>query len=395
MLHDRMGRRYLSDTMRIAIMTDSYLPTRDGVVTAVMTLSKSLKDLGHTVFIIAPDPGEDKREPGVHYFPAMRFKKYPDYFLPIFPSGKKELIESLDVDIIHIHGVAFMALKGLFVSRSTGIPTVATYCTNVVDTMEFYSPLPLPMEIQSKLAWIYMRNFLKRPSCIIALTPATLTEFEENGVETKRTEVIPVGIDVNRFSMGLDGSEIRRRHNIVDEKVVIHVGRVSYEKNIGIPIKAMHHLPDNVRLLIVGKGPAFQEMKDLVKEEGLDNKVIFTGFVPDEELALYYSASDVVVSASRFETQGLTIAEAMACGLPAACSDGRAFLDVVEDGVNGYFFKDTPEECAAAIKKCLEHKEDMISNARKTAEGYSMESVGRRMIALYEDVIGSKTDSND
>ena len=373
--------------MRIAIMTDSYLPTRDGVVTAVMTLSKSLRDLGHTVFVIAPDPGEGQRKEGVHYFPATKFRKYPDYFLPIFPSGKRELIKSLDVDIIHIHGVAFMALKGLMVSRSTGVPAVATYCTNVVDTLEFYSPFPMPKDVLSKLAWVYLRNFLKRPKCVIALTPATLTEFKENRVKTKRTEVIPVGIDVDRFRLGLDGSEIRKRHGLAEEKVVIHVGRVSFEKNIGIPIKAMKHLPDNIKLMIVGKGPALQEMKGLVEEEGLENKIIFTGFVPDDELALYYSAADAVVSASRFETQGLTIAEAMACGIPAACSDGRAFLDVVEEGVNGYFFKDTPEQCAEAVMRCLENKEYMSTYARRTAESYSMKSVGKKMTLLYEDVV--------
>ncbi|MDR1954621.1 MAG: glycosyltransferase [Candidatus Methanoplasma sp.] len=375
--------------MRIAIMTDSYLPTRDGVVTAVMTLSRSLRDLGHTVFIIAPDPGEGQREPGVHYFPAKKFRKYPDYFLPVFPSGKRELIESLNVDIIHIHGVAFMALKGLIVSRSTGVPAVATYCTNVVDTLEFYSPVPIPTHILSKLAWIYIRNFLKRPSCVIALTPATITEFEENNVRTKRTAVIPVGIDVSRFRTGLDASEIKKKHGLTDEKVVIHVGRVSYEKNIGVPIRSVKYLPGNIKLMIVGKGPAFQEMKDLAKSEGLEDRVIFTGFVPDDELALYYTAADVVVSASRFETQGLTIAEAMACGLPAACSDGRAFLDVVEEGVNGYFFKDTPEECAEAIMKCLERKNDLSANARRTAESYSMEAVGKKMMSLYEDVINN------
>ncbi|MCL2148409.1 MAG: glycosyltransferase [Methanomassiliicoccaceae archaeon] len=375
--------------MRIAIMTDSYLPTRDGVVTAVMTLSKSLRDLGHTVFIIAPDPGEGGREEGVHYFPAMRFRKYPDYFLPVFPSGKRGLIESLDPDIIHIHGVAFMALKGLIVSRSTGVPAVATYCTNVVDTLEFYSPVPIPAHILSRLAWVYLRNFLKRPKCVVALTPATLTEFEENGVVTKRTAVIPVGIDVDRFATGLDGSGIRERHGIADERVVIHVGRVSYEKNIGVPIKAMRHLPEGVKLMVVGKGPALEDMKGLARSEGLEGRVIFTGFVPDDELALYYSASDVVVSASRFETQGLTIAEAMACGLPAACSDGRAFLDVVEDGVNGFFFKDTPEDCASAILRCLEGGEGMSANARRTAEGYSMRAVAKRMADLYESVAGA------
>jgi 1,2-diacylglycerol 3-alpha-glucosyltransferase len=376
--------------MRIAIMTDSYLPTIDGVVTAILTLSKSLRDLGHTVFIIAPDPGEAHKLEGVHYFPSIRFKKYPEYFLPIFPSGKRELIESLNVDIIHIQGVAFMALKALIVSRTTGIPCVTTYVTNVVDTLEFYSPLPMPKDIQTKLAWIYIRNFMKRPSCIIASTPATLTEFEENGVKPKSTAVIPVGIDINRFRMGLDGSEIRKRHGFTDERIVIHVGRVSYEKNIPVAIRSMKHLPDDVRLMVVGKGPALQDMKDLVKNEGLEGKVIFTGFVPDEELALYYSASDVVVSASRFETQGLTITEAMACGLPAACSDGRAFLDVIENGVNGYMFKDTPEECAEAIMKCLNSHGSMSLDARRIAETYSMEATAKKMAALYESIVNSK-----
>jgi 1,2-diacylglycerol 3-alpha-glucosyltransferase len=276
------------------------------------------------------------------------------------------------------------------VSRSTGTPCVTTYVTNVVDTLEFYSPIPIPQDILSKLAWIYIRNFMKRPSCIIASTPATLTEFEENRVKPKRTAVIPVGIDITRFRTDLDGSEIRKRHGFTDERVVIHVGRVSYEKNIPIAIKSMKHLPDDVRLMIVGKGPAFQDMKDLVKNEGLEDKIIFTGFVPDEELALYYSASNVVVSASRFETQGLTITEAMACGLPAACSDGRAFLDVVENGVNGYLFKDTPEECAEAIMKCLDSHGSMSRDARRIAETYSMEATGKKMISLYESIVSSK-----
>ncbi|MDR0309190.1 MAG: glycosyltransferase, partial [Candidatus Methanoplasma sp.] len=81
----------------------------------------------------------------------------------------------------------------------------------------------------------------------------------------------------------------------------------------------------------------------------------------------------------------------MACGLPAACSDGRAFLDVVEDGTNGFFFKDTPEQCAKAIMKCLENKGSMSASARRTAESYSMESVAKRMISLYEKVANRKT----
>jgi len=377
--------------MRIAMMTDSYLPTRDGVVTAVVTLRKALEDLGHTVFIIAPDPGEEYREEGVIYFRATKFKKYPEYYIPIFPSNKRQIIESLDVDVIHIYGVAFMALKALIVSHTTRIPTVMTYVTNVVDAMEFYSPLKLPPSIQSKLAWIYLRNFLKRPSCIIALTPATLDEFKNNGIRTKRTEVIPIGIDIKHFSEGLDGSAIRKRYGLEGKRVVIHVGRVSYEKNIPQVIDAMASMPEDVMLMVVGKGPALEKVKEHVVESGLSSRVIFTGFVSDDELPLHYAASDIVVSASRFETQGLTIVEAMACGIPAACASGRAFLDVIKEGYNGYLFDDSVEDCSKAMIKCLENKEMLIKGIHETALLYSTDRVGKDLVDLYRSVINDRT----
>lgn len=376
--------------MRIAIMTDSYLPTRDGVVTAVITMRKALEDLGHTVFVIAPDPGEKHREEGVIYFRSTTFRKYPEYYLPIFPSNKREIIESLDVDVIHIYGVAFMALKALFVSRATGIPTVMTYVTNVVDAMKYYSPLKLPMEMQSKLAWIYIRNFMKRPRCIIALTPETLKEFETNKVVTRRTEVIPIGIDLKNFREGLDGSAIRRRYGLEGNRVVIHVGRVSYEKNIPQVIDAIRFLPDNVKLMVVGKGPAIEDVKRHTVEIGLSDRVIFTGFVSDAELPYHYAAADLVVSASRFETQGLTIVEAMACGKPAACAAGRAFLDVIQEGYNGYLFEDSPEACAEAIDKCLAHAQDMEEGIRATAVKYSTDTVGKQLVALYGEIASGR-----
>lgn len=385
-----VGRKELD--MRIAVMTDSYLPTRDGVVTAVTTLRKTLEDLGHTVFVIAPDPGEEYREDGVIYFRATKFKKYPEYYLPIFPSNKREIIESLNVDIIHIYGVTFMALKALIVSHTTHVPTVMTYVTNVVDALEFYSPLPLPLPMQSRLAWIYIRNVLKRPSCIIALTPSTVKEFEDNGIRTKRTEIIPIGIDIRHFTEGLDGSEIRCRYGLENSRVVIHVGRVSYEKNIPQVIDAMRFMPEDVKLMVVGKGPALNDIKKHVEELKLSNRVIFTGFVSDTELPLHYAASDIVVSASRFETQGLTIVEAMACGIPAACASGRAFLDVIKEGYNGYLFDDSAEECAKAMTECLNNKAELQAGIRETAVRYSTDVVGKDLVTLYESVVSNRSD---
>ena len=307
--------------MRIAMITDSYRPTMDGVVTALLAQKRALEDLGHAVFIIAPDPGEKDREEGVYYLKAKRFKSYPDYFIPLYRSRVKKIIRELDVDIIQIYGVAFMALKAMLVSHSLKIPTVLTYVTNVTDVMDFYSPLKiLPLKTQKKLVWIYLRNLLKRPNRLVLLTPESQRDMEQHNVHARKIEILPMCIDVERFRPGFDGDEIRRRYGLEDKRVVINVGRMSYEKNLPQVIDAMRFMPEDVMLLSVGSGPAFDDVKKHAEEVGLMDRVIFTGFVPNEVLAQYYCAADCVVSASRFETQGLTIVEAMACGIPASRS---------------------------------------------------------------------------
>jgi len=388
----QVGRK--EPEMRIAIVTDSYLPTRDGVVVTVITMRKTLEELGHTVFVIAPDPGEEYREEGVIYFPATKFKKYPEYFIPIYPSNKREILESLNLDIIHIHGITFMALKALIASHTTHIPTVMTYDTNVVEAMQFYSPLKcVPMDLQIKLAWIYLRNFLKRPDCIIALTPATVKDFEDNDIKTRRTEVIPMGIDARRFKEGIDGSGIRAKYGLSDNRVLIHVGRVSYEKHIEIVVEAMKHLPADIKLIIVGRGPAFDFIKNKIDEDGLSDRIMMAGFVPDDELANYYAAADVAVSASKFETLGLTVIEAMACGLPAACANGGAYPHFVKDDYNGYLFEGSPESCSEAIQKCFSNRSVLEGGIRQTAIEFSLDTIGRKMIDLFEDIIQKKQDS--
>lgn len=373
--------------MKIGIVTDSYYPTRDGVVTAVVSMRKILEDLGHTVVLLAPDPGEEFREENVQYFRSKKFKRYPDYFLPIYPSGMKKRIKELDLDIVHIYGVTLMSLKALICVRTSKIPFVVTYVTNVADAMKYYSPLNISSDFQAKLVWIYLRKFLKRPDCVVALTHATLEEFEKERVCTKRTEIIPIGIDIHRFRNDLDGSSIRDRYNLQNNRVAIYVGRISYEKNIEVIIQSVKHLEPDIKLLIVGKGPALSELQALAEQEGISDRIIFTGFVSDEELPLHYVASDVVVSASRFETQGLTIVEAMSCGIPAACSDGRAFLDVIQNGYNGYLFDGTSEGCAEAISNCLNNLQNLEDNLKITSEAYSIESIGNRIVDLYESVL--------
>jgi len=167
------------------------------------------------------------------------------------------------------------------------------------------------------------------------------------------------------------------------------VGRMSYEKNIDVVLRAVAEIGD-ITMMVVGKGPAKDHLERIAKELGISEKVIFTGFVPDDELPEYYAASDVAVSASKFETQGLSILEAMACGLPVACTKDRAFEDFVVDGENGFFFEGGASECAAAITKCISSKETLSPGAVRTARTFSLSASADAHVAMYDDVITAK-----
>lgn len=371
--------------MRIAMVTDSFYPTRDGVVTSLCITKKGLEDRGHEVFVVAPDPGEEHRLPGVNYFPAVSFSKYKGYYVPIFPSNKREILESLDVDIIHVHGVAVMALKALIAARAIKKPLVLTFHTSVGDTMQYYSPIKMPREVSDRLVWTYLRYLLKGPLAVIAPTEPVAEELERMGVRTRMTAVIPTGSDVGRFNPSNDGTAVREKLGLKGKKVLIYVGRISFEKNIGEIVEVMPLLDDTI-LMLVGKGPAEEMLRTKAEALGVGDRVIFPGFVSDEELPIYYAAADAAISASRFETQGLSIIEAMATGLPVVCVNERAFSSFVEDGKNGFLFEDNMLE---AIEKALNASSEIREEARRTAERFSIAASAKELEDLYNDAIMS------
>ncbi len=152
----------------------------------------------------------------------------------------------------------------------------------------------------------------------------------------------------------------------------------------------MKHLDDDIVLLICGKGPAGDEWRQLASDEGVTDKVVFAGFVPDDDLVSYYSCADLFITASKFETQGLTTLEAMACEVPALCANGRAFTDVIKDGENGYLFETTEEDCVRVIHQGLENIDKLKAGARRTAEIYSIQGTADALEKLYQEVIEEK-----
>jgi len=381
--------------MRIAMFTDSYLPAKDGVVNSIQLTKDGLERLGHEVIIFAPEPWDGNgRESGVYYFRSTNFRRYPGYSVPMFPTNKCEILSELDVDLIHTHGLFFNAVRSMFAARTLTLPVVITFHTMVTDAARYYARLPIPEWMTNRLFWIYLRQLLERANAVVAPTEAIKQELLRYAPDMNRIDVIPTGVDCVRFSPDNDGSAVRARYGLRDEKVLMHVGRVAWEKNIELLIEGFRRLvreePDT-RLLIVGEGPARKHYMQLARDEGVADKVIFTGFIPDDELPQFYAACDAFTIASKFETQGLAALEAMASGKPVAGINFRAVAELVRPGENGFLFDDEPYSCAQAMARALNSTPQIRAAARATAESFSVAESVSKLVELYEFAIEHKS----
>jgi 1,2-diacylglycerol 3-alpha-glucosyltransferase len=376
------------------MFTDSYLPTRDGVVTSLLLTKRELERTGHQVYIFAPCPAKgSEREEGVHYFRSIGFNRYSGYRIPLFPTNKCEILTHLDVDVIHVHGLMFQAVRSLLAGRALGKPVVLTFHTMVTDAARFYNFTPFPEWVVQLGLWSYLRIILSRPEVVIAPTHTIKMEIKRYAPHIRRFEVIPTGVDLDRFHPDIDGSAVRERYGLLGKKVILHLGRIAWEKNIDLVLRGFTRLlrrePEAV-LVMVGEGPAKEHLQELAHELNVGDKVLFTGFVPDDELPQFYAACDVLTLASKFETQGLVILEAMALGKPVSGIRYRAVEELIREGENGELFNETPQSWASATLRLLKDPDRYREGALARANEFSAGQWTTRLVDIYRYAVQSK-----
>jgi 1,2-diacylglycerol 3-alpha-glucosyltransferase len=368
------------------MFTDSFYPTVDGAVVSMETVSEGLESRGHEVVVLAPStPQKVDYKRKVHYLPALDFKSYPGYRVVLSPGDMLEFLRKEKVDVIHCHGIASMGILSLTAARALKIPHVLTFHTMANEAIKYYSPIPFREDIIIELVWAYLRNLLKRPEVVIVPSPPVKVELEEHQVAMKSCEVVPTGVDCKRFTPENYSKDFLDRYGLRGSKVLLHVGRLSREKQMDVVLEAIANLasdePD-IRLLVVGKGPAEAMYKAKAAELGILDRVVFAGFLPNEELPMAYASSHALVIASTFETQGLVILEALASGTPVVGMRYRAIPEFVKEGKNGCLFE--AENCAEAIKRCLARGDSMMMSAVSSAREFSIESCTAKLEAAYE-----------
>jgi 1,2-diacylglycerol 3-alpha-glucosyltransferase len=381
--------------MKIAMFTDTWLPTRDGIVTSIERFRESLERLGHEVYVFAPgdNTGTAPEDPRTHYFKARTFKRYDDYRLAFWPAkGKNELLQDLGIELIHNHGLAFMALKAMFSSRQLKLPIVLHFHTWVTDAAQYY-PLNIKEEYLKKGTWRYLKSLCQRSDCVVTPSETALNELKAKVPGMRCTAWVSPGVDFGRFNPHVKGAWVREKHGVGEAPMLLHVGRVSEEKNLELIFEALPAVKKQkpgVKLLVTGSGPALDHYKALAKAKNLEGDVVFTGFVPDEDLPAYYATADAFVIASTFETLGIVTVEAMACGTPAAGINCRVIPELIQDGRNGHLFEADPKDCAAGILKTLDAPEEMGRNAFESVQRFDTTECGKRLVEIYEKAMGVK-----
>jgi len=367
------------------MFADSFHPTVDGAVVAMETATRGLENRGHEVVMLAPDTKNRPEYPRkVHYLPSMEFKYYPGYRVVVSPSDMLEFLRREKVDVIHSHGLASMAILSLTAARALKVPHVLTFHTMANEAIKYYSPIPVREEVLVELVWTYLRNLLKRPEVVIAPSAPVKQELEEHGVLMKACEVVPTGVDCKRFTPEKYDKKFLEKYGLGGKRVMLHVGRLSMEKRLDIVFDAIAKLsakkPD-LRLLVIGAGPAMEHYKRIVSRLGLTDRVVFAGFLPDGELPVAYASCELLVISSTFETQGLVVLEALASGTPVVGIRYRAIPEFVHEGKNGCLFD--PDDCAEAILRCLEREDSMMMSAVSSAMEYSIDACTARLEKAY------------
>jgi glycosyltransferase involved in cell wall biosynthesis len=383
--------------MRVLMISDVYFPRVNGVSTSIQTFARELVAKGHEVVLIAPDYGRASPEP----FEVIRI---PSRYLPVDPEDRIIRVRELrrhrgdlagrGFDLLHIQTPFVAHYTGVALARRLGIPAVESYHTFFEQYLDKYVPL-IPS------AWLrYAARHFSTAQCndvdaLVVPSNAMLEVLKRYGVRTL-AEVIPTGIELEQFGCG-DGGRFRAAHGIAPERpVLVHVGRLAYEKNIEFLLRMLVRVRERVPevlLAIAGEGPARRELEQLAKTLGIGANTFFVGYLDrDGPLEDCYCAGQAFVFASRTETQGLVLLEAMALGVPVVSTAVMGTKEVLAEGRGSLIAEEDEAGFAANCVRLLEDRtlrERLGREARAYAGSWSAPALADRLLAYYRRILSS------
>jgi len=379
--------------VRIGLFTNNYLPFCGGVTISVETLRRGLEARGHEVWAFAPRfPGVADASPRIVRFPSVPAATYPEFALAVpWAPRISRLVAGLGLDVFHAHHPFLLGPAARRLARRLGRPLVFTYHTRYEKYAHY---VPLTRSLVEAAALQLSTRFAARADAVIAPSVLVRDQLRARGV-TVPIEVVPTGVDLTCFRPA-DRATARRELGLpADDPLVLYVGRLDREKSVDRVLLAFDRLGGTLsraQLWLVGQGTETESLRRIAGRLSAGDRVHFAGVRAHESLAAWYQAADLFLFASETETQGLVLAEAAACGLPAVAVTAPGCDEVVRDGETGILTKADPAALAeAAIGLLLdaERRAAMGVRARQVAEhAFDVERQITRTLDVYAGLRG-------
>lgn len=386
--------------MNIGLFSDVYLPQISGVTTVVDTLDKELTRMGHNVFIISTKyPNFIDESDKILRLPSIEF--IFDKSCRVGSLYSKELmnkIRNLNLDIVHTHTEFSIGVFGRTVAKELNIPFVHTYHTMYEDYIYHNFGKNIIGFMFCKILIGITKFHLNKSLKVIAPSYKVKDLLDNYKIKTN-IEVVPNGIDLAPFDIVSKEYDLQKINNLkkdiglnINDKVILNIGRQSKEKNVELIVSSLKELKNkinNIKLVIIGDGPNRVDLEKFVDGIGLKNDVVFLGKKPRKDIEKYYKIADLFVTASTFETQGLTIIESMASNVPVAVKKDKAFDGLIENHVTGFVFE-KDEELTDLLYKFftnIDLANIIKSNSIIKVKDYSSENFVKNIENIYKEAL--------
>lgn len=377
--------------MKIGIFTNNYLPNPYGVTGSIESFRNELEKRGHSVFIFAPRwKGYVDKNPRVFRYPSIDIKVKFRFPLPLPYSWKmRRILKKLDLDVIHAQHPNLLGSAAARFAKKKKIPLIFTWHT-LYNHYTNFVPF-IPAKISENYIIKKAVKFANYADAVIVPTDSIISMLKKWGVENKKIIPIATGILEEEF-ISANGNKIREKYNIKnDETVLLLVSRLTAEKNVEFIFESLRNIltKEKVKFLVVGGGYLQEKLKNFCAKEKISDQVIFCGEVARKEVKNYYAAGDIFVYASKSETQGMVISEAMYMKLPIVALLASGISSLVLNKGNGFLIEGSKEEFAEVVLKLIDDKElrKNFSEAswRIAKLKFTASACAERMLEVYEE----------
>lgn len=361
--------------MRVAIVSESFLPTVNGVTTSVLRVLDHLAVLGHEAIVICPEAGAPAEYAGfrIHQVPSLAYREFPVGL----PSHQvQRILSRFGPDVLHAASPFLLGAQAIAAANRLGVPSVAVYQTDVAGFARRNG-----LGMTSGVAWRYVGWV--HAGADVTLAPSAASEYDLRAAGIRRLARWGRGVDLERYHPNNRRTPLaaafRERLSPHGETVVGYVGRLAPEKQVE-RLAALRGVP-GVSVAIVGDGPSRPTVAAALR--GVD--ATWLGRLDGAELAAAYAAFDVFAHTGSEETFGQTIQEAHASGLPVVAPRAGGPIDLVEHGVDGLLFPSGDDRGLRAAVRMLAHDRPL---RLRMGEAGRRAVLGRGWDALVDELVG-------